>query len=97
LSPDALKTLSEIGRRTTLRYAMQLIITSHLIAAKRKSPTVEFSDVQRAYSLFLDTGRSVDYIQRHQYEFVSGKEWEEEEKTDMEIGAGTLPMQDVQA
>jgi TIP49 AAA-lid domain len=76
---------------------MQLIITSHLIAAKRKSPTVEFSDIQRAYSLFLDQGRSVDYIQRHQIEFISGNEWEEEEKTELEGGAGTLPMQDVQA
>ena len=97
MSPDALKALSEIGRHTTLRYAMQLIITSHLIAAKRKSPTVQFSDIGRAYSLFLDQGRTVDYMQRHQNEFISDNEWEEEEKTEMEGGAGTLPMQDVQA
>ena len=76
---------------------MQLIITSHLIAAKRKCPAVEFSDVGRAYSLFLDQGRSVDYMQRHQNEFISDNEWQEEEKTEMEGGAGTLPMQDVQA
>jgi len=97
LSPDALEALSKIERHTTLRYAMQLIITSHLIAAKRKSPIVELRDIGRAYSLFLDQGRSVAYMQRHQTEFISGNEWEAEEKTEMEGGAGTLPMQDVQA
>jgi len=47
--------------------------------------------------MFLDKARSADYMQQHENEFITGKEWEEEGKTEMETGAGTLPMQDVQA
>lgn len=96
LSPEALAALSKIGIETSLRYAMQLLITSHLIAAKRKGATVELNDVQRAYTLFLDQARSVEFVEKHEREFVTGNEWEEggrEANTNDDI----VPMQDVQA
>lgn len=58
VSSDALDKLTELGVKISLRYAIQLITTSNLVARKRKSSTVEVSDVERAYDLFLDESRS---------------------------------------
>jgi RuvB-like protein 2 len=87
--------LSKIGIETSLRYAMQLLITSHLLAAKRKVSTVDLNDVQRAYSLFLDQARSVEFLERNEHEFISGHEWEDGGR---EINGldGSAPMQEVQ-
>jgi len=37
MTEDAKELLTEIGEKTTLRYSIQLITTSSLVAAKRKS------------------------------------------------------------
>lgn len=58
VSPEAMEKLTELGAKISLRYAIQLITTSNLVARKRKSNTVELSDVERAYDLFLDESRS---------------------------------------
>ena len=58
VSSDAMDRLTELGAKISLRYAIQLITTSNLVARKRKSPTVEVLDVDRAYDLFLDESRS---------------------------------------
>ena len=75
---------------------MQLLITSHLLSVKRKSSTVEMTDIQRAYTLFLDQARSVQFLERNEREFISGNEWEDGgiESNGTE---GALSMQDVQA
>lgn len=95
MAPEALSALSKIGIETSLRYAMQLLITSHLIAAKRKTSTVELNDVQRAYTLFLDQARSVEFLERNEREFISGKEWEEGGREFNGVDSD-VPMQDVQ-
>lgn len=56
--PEAMEKLTEFGVSISLRYAIQLITTSNLVARKRKSAVVELSDVERAYDLFLDESRS---------------------------------------
>jgi RuvB-like protein 2 len=63
LASDALDLLTKIGQETSLRYAMHIIITSHLIAKKRKSQQITVADVSRSYSLFYDQKRSVKSIQ----------------------------------
>lgn len=95
MAPEALSALSKIGIETSLRYAMQLLITSHLIAVKRKTSTVELNDVQRSYTLFLDQARSVEFLERNEREFISGKEWEEGGR-EFNGADGDVPMQDVQ-
>ena len=92
MAPDALSALAKIGIETSLRYAMQLLMTSHLIAAKRKSATVELRDLERAFKLFLDQNRSVQFLQENESEFVSGHEWD-----NVNGGDEAAPMQDVQA
>lgn len=44
-------------------YAIQLISAASLISQKRKSATVDVEDVSKAYTLFLDVQRSVQYLQ----------------------------------
>ena len=58
VSPEAMDKLTEYGVNISLRYAIQLITTSNLVARRRKSSTVELVDVERAYDLFLDESRS---------------------------------------
>ncbi|KAK9460886.1 TIP49 C-terminus-domain-containing protein [Lipomyces oligophaga] len=70
LSADALAILSKIGTETSLRYAANLIAVSHLVAAKRKSASVEVEDVKRSYSLFLDKDRSVEYLNQFSERFI---------------------------
>lgn len=58
VASEAMEKLTEFGVKISLRYAIQLITTSNLIARKRKRSVVEVSDVERAYNLFLDESRS---------------------------------------
>lgn len=70
LSDEALTILTRISMETSLRYGIQLITTSSLIARKRKAPEVQMEDVKRAYELFLDEGRSVQFLKEYQQEFM---------------------------
>lgn len=62
LAETALESLTKIGADTSLRYAIQLITASNLVARRRKSTKVEIPDVRRVYGLFLDERRSVQYL-----------------------------------
>lgn len=87
LAPEALDLLTKIGQETSLRYAMHIIITSHLIAKKRKSPQITSQDIQRSYKLFLDRKRSVNFVQ-------NGAEYvEEKDFTSNGNMNGAIPME----
>lgn len=58
MTEDAKELLTKIAEETTLRYAIQLITTSSLVAAKRKSKEVDVEDVRKVYSMFMDVKRS---------------------------------------
>ncbi|XP_065172108.1 ruvB-like 2 [Atheta coriaria] len=70
LTDDALTVLTRIALETSLRYGIQLITTSYLIARKRKVNEVEVEDIKRAYELFYDEGRSVQFLKEYQQEFM---------------------------
>lgn len=74
MTEEALDFLTEIGESTTLRYAIQLITTSSLLAAKRKSSEVDMQDIKRAYTMFLDVRRSTDYLKDHQSQYLFSEE-----------------------
>jgi RuvB-like protein 2 len=61
LSPESLDLLAQMGLQTSLRYALNLIAPSQLLATRRKSPTVEMEDVRQAYKYFCDVERSTAY------------------------------------
>lgn len=70
LDDSALQVLVKIGVETSLRYAMQIIMASHLIAQKRKATQVTIQDVERSYALFVDTRRSVAFLKQYKNEFL---------------------------
>ena len=70
MTEDAKELLTKIGVETTLRYAIQLITTSALVAAKRKSQEVDVVDVRRVYSMFMDLKRSAQCLLDHQKDYL---------------------------
>ncbi len=50
-----------MGTETSLRYALNLIAPSQLLATRRKVPNVEIEDVRSAYKYFCDVDRSTAY------------------------------------
>lgn len=75
MEPSALDYLSTIGQETSLRYALLLISSSNQVALKRKSATIEESDIRRVYELFLDQKRSVEYLEEYGKNYITENEW----------------------
>ncbi|OYT33163.1 TATA box-binding protein [Archaeoglobales archaeon ex4484_92] len=67
LTDDALNKLTEIGVRTSLRYAVQLLAPAYEFATARNSGKVEVEDIERASGIFADISQSSAYL----------KKWEE--------------------
>lgn len=67
LNSEAMAELTTIAQKTSLRYAMQLISTSSLIASKRDKTTKEvaLTDIKHAYRLFLDEKRSSEFLEEY--------------------------------
>ena len=59
MEEDALELLVSIAMSTSLRYAIQLITTSNIVALKRKKGTVAVQDLRRVYEIFADVKRSI--------------------------------------
>lgn len=74
MTDEAKETLTSIGEETTLRYAIQLIMTSSLVAAKRKSQEVDIVDIRKVYSMFMDLKRSTEYLIEHQKDYLYSEE-----------------------
>jgi len=70
MDPTALELLTRIASETSLRYAMNLVITSHLRASRRKRKTIAMEDVERCYKLFVDVKRSTKLLMEYQHEFL---------------------------
>ncbi|KAJ9082277.1 RuvB-like protein 2 [Entomophthora muscae] len=70
LEPQARERLTNIAYDSSLRYAIQLITVGNLIALKRKQTKVALADIEKAYSLFFDEKRSVQYTTEHQSQLM---------------------------
>jgi len=68
--PEALDLLTRIALETSIRYAIQMIITSSLCALKRKAAEVEIQDIKHVYSLFVDLKRSTHFLMEYHKEFM---------------------------
>ncbi|GKT33058.1 RuvB-like 2 [Aduncisulcus paluster] len=60
----ALDYLADISEVTSLRYCIQLITLSSLVAQRRHSAVVEEQDIKKVYDLFLDVDRSSEMMSR---------------------------------
>lgn len=70
LDEDAMILLTRISFETSLRYGMQLITASNVVAMQRKSPVVTVIDVRKVYSIFLDEKRSSEFLDQFQEQFL---------------------------
>ena len=70
IAADAHALLTKIATETSLRYGINLIMCSSLIAAKRKARVVDVPDVTRAFTLFSDVRRSTQHMIDHAAEYV---------------------------
>ena len=73
LTVDAKALLSHLAGETSLRYAMQMITVSSLVAKRRKADKVDVADIQRVYDLFVDVKRSQQYLETTQDEYLTNK------------------------
>jgi RuvB-like protein 2 len=79
VSDEGLEKLVEYATRVSLRYAMQLITVSALVAARRnKDDEVNEDDIRLARDLFLDQARSEEYLARMKHNLYIGTPEEEE-------------------
>lgn len=62
----ALDALTQIGSQTSLRYALNLIAPSSLVAKRRKATEIGVQDLRLAYKYFTDVGRSLAFIEEQQ-------------------------------
>jgi len=70
MTDEARDILTKIGMETSLRYAIHLITTAHLVARRRKASSVDVVDIRRVYRLFLDEKRSVNYLREFQEQYM---------------------------
>ena len=62
LSEGALSMLGELGDRTSLRYAMQLLTPASILAKTCERDNIEAEDVEEIDSLFLDAKQSAKLL-----------------------------------
>lgn len=84
----ALRALVLIAQRTSLRYALQLIATSAIRVRKRGDQVVTIADIERSYSLFLDTERSKAHLVEHEKRYL----YHSNEDVNAAAAAGDVPM-----
>ena len=70
LADDAKELLTKIATETSLRYGLNLITSSSLVASKRGHAQVQVADIERVYALFSDLKRSVQFLTEFQDEFM---------------------------
>jgi RuvB-like protein 2 len=70
MTEDAIALLTRIGTDTTLRYAIHMITTAHLVCQKRQGTEVDIQDIKRVYTLFMDLKRSVKMLEDYHKDFM---------------------------
>ena len=62
MDDDAKELLVQIAQETSLRYAIQLITTSFIVAKRKKKTIVGVEELRRVYTIFADVKRSMEYL-----------------------------------
>jgi len=66
LEDDALEKLAEVGAKSSLRYAVQLLSLAAQNAKAAKKAKVTVEDVQRVDDLFMDIGEAAEYLRKYE-------------------------------
>jgi TBP-interacting protein len=71
LDKEALAYLTEIGTKTSLRYAIQLIAPAHEVAKSKNSKEITKEHVKTVEKLFADVKKSVNYLKEYEKQFLT--------------------------
>jgi RuvB-like protein 2 len=82
ITEEARDLLAKIGIETSLRYAMHLITTAHLVAQKRKATEIDTEDISKVYNLFIDVERSKQFLKDYEKDFMFSEISENDNKND---------------
>ncbi|GJQ71494.1 pont [Trypoxylus dichotomus] len=70
INPDALTSLGDVGTRSTLRYAVQLLTPASLIAKTNGRNIIMKSDIDEVSSLFLDAKSSAKILSQNKDKYM---------------------------
>lgn len=70
MDEDALAELGNIGEKTSLRYAVQLITPAHILAGTSGREKITVDDVKEIDSLFLDAKKSAKILAENADKFL---------------------------
>ncbi|KAJ1550804.1 RuvB-like protein 1, partial [Cladochytrium tenue] len=71
VSDEAVEHLADVGVRTSLRYALQLLTPANVMARINGQAEIALGDVEEAESLFLDAKASARMLQDHADRYIS--------------------------
>jgi RuvB-like protein 2 len=70
MTDNAKELLKKTGCVSSLRYAIQLITVSNIIAKKRGLSEVDVEDLSKAYSMFVDVKRSSQFLIEYEEHYM---------------------------
>ena len=68
---DALEKLTEVGEKSSLRYAVQLLSLAAQNAKRLKREKVKIEDVERVNTLFMDINEAAEYLKKHEEKLLT--------------------------
>jgi len=68
---DALEKLTEVGEKSSLRYAVQLLSLAAQNAKRLKREKVKMEDVERVNALFMDINEAAEYLRKHEEKLLT--------------------------
>ena len=71
LSPEALAFLGEIGSSTSLRYCVQLLTPSSVLATTKGKNEITKEEIEDVKELFYDVKRSAKHLQENAHGYIS--------------------------
>lgn len=66
LDKDALEKLAEVGAKSSMRYAVQLLSLAAQNAKSSNRDKITVEDVQRVDDLFMDVSEAAEYLRKHE-------------------------------
>ncbi|MER3601851.1 MAG: TATA box-binding protein [Nitrososphaerota archaeon] len=70
LTQEALAKLTEIGARSSLRYALQLLSLAGQQARSEGRSRISLQDVERVAQLFMDVGQAVEHLKKYELKLL---------------------------
>jgi RuvB-like protein 1 (pontin 52) len=71
LTPEALAYLGEVGSNTSLRYCVQLLTPSWVVANTKGKTEISKEEIEDVAGLFYDAKRSARHLQENAHGYIS--------------------------